>query len=117
MARSTAFPRQPATPVLSLSKRPAADRDPAVLANAQLAALSRTATAVLRATGDAQQQIAQRTGQLQKEALLQLRQAVTPGEIVAVQTALFVAGWQHSLQCSQDIARAWMAMGSDQRLH
>lgn len=109
MARSTAIHSQPATH--------AATPDPAALANAQLAALSRAASAVVRATGDAQQQIAQRTTLLQKEAALKMRQAVTPGEIVAVQTALFVAGWQHSLQCSQDLARVWMAMGSGPRLH
>jgi hypothetical protein len=90
---------------------------PADVANAPLAAFSRTASAVVRATGDAQQQIAARTGLLQKEAALKLRHAVTPAEVVAVQTALFVAGWQHSLQCSQDLARVWMAMGSGSRVH
>jgi hypothetical protein len=109
MARSAAIHRQPATPV--------AATDATALANAQLAVLSRTASAVMRATGDAQQQIAQRTVRLQQEAVQKLRTAVTPGEIVAVQSALFVAGWQHSLQCSQDLARVWMAIGSGQRLH
>ena len=109
MARSTAIQRQPAPP--------AAATDAATIANAQLAALSRTASTVMRATGDAQQRIAQRTVLLQKEAAQKLRTAVTPAEIAAVQGALFVAGWQHSLQCSQDLARAWMAIGSGQRRH
>lgn len=115
MARSAAADRQPATPVAGPHRIDTTD--PAALANAQLALLSHTASAVMRATGDAQQQIAQRTTRLQQEAAHKLRQAITPGEIVAVQTALFMAGWQHSLQCSQDLARVWMAMGSGQRLH
>jgi hypothetical protein len=95
------------------------------LANLHLAMLSRTTGAMVRATGELQQQMARRAGLLQQEAARQLHQATNPAELMTLQTALVMAGWQHSLQCTQDLANAWLALGTagaqpardDARLH
>ena len=42
----------------------------------------------------------------------QLRMATNPAELMTVQTALMMAGWQHSIQCTTDLANAWFAIGA-----
>lgn len=81
-------------------------------ARLQGAALSRTTSAMVKATGDLQQSVVRRTGLLQKEAAHQFRLATNPAEMVAVQAALMMAGWQHSIQCTTDLANAWFAIGT-----
>lgn len=76
-------------------------------ASEPLALFSRATSAMVRAGGDVQQQWARSTGALQQQAMLQLRQATTPGEILAVQAALLLAGLQQSMECSQVVAEAW----------
>ena len=78
----------------------------------QGAAIERTASAVVKATGDLQQSVARHTDLLQQEAMHQLRMATNPAELMTVQTALMVAGWQHSIQCTTDLANAWFAIGT-----
>lgn len=78
----------------------------------QGAAIERTASAVVRATGDLQQSMARHTDLLQREAVHQLRMATNPAELMNVQTALMMAGWQHSIQCTTDLANAWFAIGT-----
>lgn len=79
----------------------------APLASEPLALFSRATSAIVRAGGDVQQQWARSTDALQKQAMRQLRQATNPGEILAVQTALLLAGLQQSMECSQVVANAW----------
>lgn len=79
----------------------------APLASEPLALFSRATSAMVRAGGDVQQQWARSTGALNQQAMRQLRQATNPGEILAVQAALLLAGWQQSMQCSQVVADAW----------
>ena len=78
----------------------------------QGAAIERTASAVVKATGDLQQSVARHTDLLQQEAMHQLRMATNPAELMTVQTALMMAGWQHSIQCTTDLANAWFAIGN-----
>lgn len=78
----------------------------------QGAALGRTASAVVQATGDLQKSVARHTDLLQQEAVHQLRMATNPAELMTVQTALLMAGWQHSIQCTTDLANAWFAIGT-----
>lgn len=89
--------------------RPTATSRPAsaTLASEPLALFSRATTAMVRASGDVQQQLARSTGALQQQAMRQLRQATTPAEILAVQAAFMLAGLQQSVQCSQVMANAW----------
>ena len=75
------------------------------------AAIARTASAVVRATGELQESMARRTGTLQREAAHQLRLATNPAELMNVQAAMLMAGWQHSLQCGTDLAKAWFSLG------
>ena len=84
----------------------------AEIARLQGDAISRTTSAMVRATGDLQQSVARHTGQLQREAVHQLRMATNPAELMTVQTALLMAGWQHSIQCTTDLANAWFAIGA-----
>lgn len=84
----------------------------AEIARLQGESFKRTTSAMVRATGDLQQSVARHTGQLQREAAHQLRMATNPVELMTVQTALFVAGWQHSIQCTSDLANAWFAIGT-----
>ena len=98
--------RAPQAPV---TERPSAA---AQVAGLQQAALSRTTSAMVKATGDVQASVARRTGALQQEAAHQFRMATNPAEMVAVQAALLMAGWQHSIQCTTDLANAWFAIGS-----
>lgn len=74
-------------------------------------AIARRTTAMFEAGGDLQQVMARRAGVLQEEAVHQLRMATNPAELMAVQAAMLMAGWQQSLQCSQDVAHAWFALG------
>lgn len=67
---------------------------------------------MVRTSSDLQQTMARRAGLLQQEAAHQLRMATNPAELVAVQTALLMAGWQHSIQCTSDLANAWFALGA-----
>ncbi|TFZ07884.1 hypothetical protein [Ramlibacter humi] len=76
------------------------------------AAIARTTGAMVRASGDLQETMARRAGLLQQEAAHQLRMATNPAELVAVQTALMMAGWQHSIQWTSDLANAWFALGT-----
>ena len=59
-------------------------------------------------------ELARRGGvdELQQEAVHQLRLATNPAELMTVHAALLMAGWQHSIQCSTDIANAWFAIGA-----
>lgn len=87
-----------------------------------LAMLSRTTSAMVRATGELQQRMAHSAALLQQEAAHQLRQATSPAELVTLQTALMVAGWQQSIQCTQDFATTWLTLGGasarrDPQLH
>jgi hypothetical protein len=84
----------------------------AEIARMQGDALSRTTSAMVKATGELQQSMARHTGQLQREAVHQLRMATNPVELMNVQTALLMAGWQHSIQCTSDLANAWFAIGT-----
>jgi hypothetical protein len=95
-------------------RRPASEKPSAAaeVAQMQRAALSRTTSAMVHATGELQESVARRTGLLQKEAAHQLRMATNPAELMAVQTALLMAGWQHSIQCTTDVANAWFAIGT-----
>ena len=79
----------------------------APLASEPLDLFSRATTAMVRAGGDVQQQLARSTGELQQQAMRQLRQATNPAEILAVQAAFMLAGLQQSVQCSQVVANAW----------
>lgn len=79
----------------------------ASLASDPLALFSRATSAMVHAGGDVQQHLARSTDALQKQAMRQLRQATNPGEILAVQTALLLAGFQQSVECSQAVATAW----------
>ena len=89
--------------------RPTATSRPASepLASEPLDLFSRATTAMVRAGGDVQQQLARSTGELQQQAMRQLRQATNPAEILAVQAAFMLAGLQQSVQCSQVVANAW----------
>ncbi|HYF19718.1 MAG TPA: hypothetical protein VEA40_17760 [Ramlibacter sp.] len=55
--------------------------------------------------------MARRTQELQRQAAHELRLATNPAELVAVQAALLMAGWQHSVQCTTDLTNAWFALG------
>ena len=90
-------------------ERPNAAAQPAGI---QQAALSRTTSAMVQATGELQRSVARRTGLLQQEAAHQFRMATNPAEMMAVQAALMMAGWQHSIQCTTDLANAWFAIGT-----
>lgn len=79
----------------------------APLASEPLDLFSRATTAMVRAGGDVQQQLARSTGELQQQAMRQLRQATNPAEILAVQAAFMLAGLQQSVECSQAVANAW----------
>lgn len=79
----------------------------ASLASEPLALFSRATSAMARAGGDVQHQLARSTDALQRQAMLQLRHATTPGEILAVQAALLLASFQQSMECSQAVANAW----------
>ena len=79
----------------------------AALASEPLDLFSRATTAMVRAGGDVQQQLARSTGELQQQAMRQLRQATNPAEILAVQAAFMLAGLQQSVECSQVVAHAW----------
>jgi len=65
------------------------------------AVIARNASAVVRSTSD-----------LQQEAARQLRMATNPAELMNVQAAMLMAGWQHSLQCTSNLAQAWFALGT-----
>jgi hypothetical protein len=91
------------------SRAHATSKHPAALAGDPLALLSRTTSAMVRAGGDVQQQMARSAGQLQQEAVRELRLATTPADLVTVQAAWMLAGWQQSMQCSQAMAHAWRA--------
>jgi hypothetical protein len=80
--------------------------------HAQAPDLTRATSAMVRATGDVQESVLRRTGLLHKEAAHQLRMATNPAEFMAVQSALLMAGWQHSIQCTTDVANAWFAIGA-----
>ena len=84
----------------------------AEVARMQGAAISRATSAMVKATGDLQHSVVRRTDLLQQEAMHQLRMATNPAELMTVQTALLMAGWQHSIQCSTDLANAWFAIGA-----
>ena len=60
---------------------------------------------------DVLSQMVQRTRLLQEEAAHELRMATNPAELLAVQAALLMAGWQHSLQCTTELTNAWFALG------
>lgn len=92
------------------TERPAATSRP-VTAEHPAAAIARRTSALVRATDAAQESISLRTGQLQKEAAHQLRLATSPAEMMAVQAAMLMAGWQHSVQCAADMASAWFSVG------
>lgn len=72
------------------------------------AALARSTTSMVQAGGA----MLSRGGQLQREAAHQMRLATNPAELVAVQAAWLMASWQHSLQCTTDLANAWFAVGA-----
>lgn len=95
-------------------KRPQDGRPGAAVGveSAQPDPIARTTSAMVRATGDLQQSVARHTSQLQREAAHQLRMATNPAELMTVQTALLMAGWQHSIQCTTDLANAWFAIGT-----
>ncbi|WP_427912704.1 phasin family protein [Ramlibacter sp. MMS24-I3-19] len=80
---------------------------PATMASEPLDLFSRATSAMVRAGGDVQQQLARSTGALNQQAMRELRHATNPGEILAVQTALMLAGWQQSMACSRTVANAW----------
>ncbi len=106
MSRTTTASR-PTQPKAADGKHAAA-----ALARTNLAMVSRTTSAVVRATGDLQQEMARRAELLQKEAAVKLRHATTPVDLVALQTGLVMAGWQQSLQCAQVMTEAWFALGN-----
>ncbi|TFZ06351.1 hypothetical protein EZ313_06810 [Ramlibacter henchirensis] len=85
---------------------------PVAAAESQAAAFSRASSAVAKVTGNLQQSMVRHTGQLQQEAVHQLRMATNPVELMNVQAALLMAGWQHSIQCTTDVANAWFAIGA-----
>ena len=70
------------------------------------------AAQAVRMQGAAIERVARRTDLLQREAVHQLRLATNPAELMNVQTALVMAGWQHSIQCTTDLANAWFAIGT-----
>lgn len=84
----------------------------AEVARRQGAAIERTASAMVRATDELQRSVTRHTDLLQQEAMHQLRLATNPAELMTVQTALVMAGWQHSIQCTTDLANAWFAIGA-----
>ena len=92
------------------TERPAATSRP-VPAEHPAALMARRTSALVKATGAAQESITLRAGQLQQEAAHQLRLATNPVEVMAVQTAMLMAGWQHSVQCTADVANAWFSVG------
>jgi hypothetical protein len=66
------------------------------------------AAALVQATGNAMKS----SSHLQQEAVHQLRMATNPAELLSVQAALLMAGWQQSIQVSTDLANAWFALGA-----
>ena len=80
---------------------------PATMASEPLDLFSRATSAMVRAGGDVQQQLARSTGALNQHAMRELRHATNPGEILAVQAAFMLAGIQQSMECSQVVANAW----------
>lgn len=109
MSRPTATPRSHRN---AGKDRPSAAAVAAEPARLQREAFSRATSAVVKATGELQQSVARHTDELQQEAVHQLRLATNPAELMAVQAALLMAGWQHSIQCTTDIANAWFAIGA-----
>ena len=76
------------------------------------AAVARGTSALAHAGEGWQRSMLSRGGQLQREAAHQLRLATNPAELVAVQAAWMMASWQHSVQCTADLANAWFAVGA-----
>jgi len=75
------------------------------------AAVARRTSELVQATGEWQSGMARRSAQLQQEAAHQLRMATNPAELMNVQAAILMAGWQHSVQCTSDLARTWFSLG------
>ncbi len=92
------------------TERPAAPSRPQA-ADHPAAAVARRTSALVQATGELQSGMARRSAQLQQEAAHQLRMATNPAELINVQAAMLMAGWQHSLQCTSDLARTWFSLG------
>ena len=76
-----------------------------------VAAAARRTSALVQATGELQKGMVKRSAQLQQEAAHQLRMATNPAELMNVQAAILMAGWQHSVQCTSDLARTWFSLG------
>jgi hypothetical protein len=94
----------------ALESRPMSTRPQGAAATGQpLALFSQATSAMVRAGGDVQLQLARSAGLLQQQAVRQLRQATNPAEVLTVQTALVLAGWQQSMECSQALVHAWRA--------
>jgi hypothetical protein len=91
------------------SRARAASKRPAAVAGDPVSLLSRTTSALVRAGGDVQEQLARSAGLLQQQAFRELRLATTPADVLTVQAAWMLAGWQQSVQCSQAMANAWRA--------
>ena len=109
MSRPTATPRSHRNPGKEVTAAAAVAAEPVRL---QQEAFSRATSAVVKATGELQQSVVRHTDELQQEAVHQLRLATNPAELMTVHAALLMAGWQHSIQCSTDIANAWFAIGA-----
>lgn len=92
--------------------RPAAQDQARTSTQHAAATAARRASAVVQATGQLQEGMARRTAQLHREAAHQLRMATNPVELMNVQAAMLMAGWQHSVQCTTDLARTWFALGA-----
>lgn len=79
---------------------------PAAAAGDPVALFSRATTAMVHAGCDVQQQLARSAGLLQQQAVRELRVATSPADLLTVQAAWMLAGWQQSVQCSQAMAQA-----------
>ena len=108
MSRPTAH----RTPRHAAQDKPNAAAAAAEPARRQAEAFTRATSAVVKATGELQQTVVRHADELQQEAVHQLRMATNPAELMNVQAALLMAGWQHSIQCTTDLANAWFAIGA-----
>jgi hypothetical protein len=70
-----------------------------------------TATGTAAPAADALSRSTAAMLELQRQAAHELRMATNPAELMAVQTALLMAGWQQSVQCTADLTGAWFALG------
>lgn len=81
----------------------AAQQNATELALQHLASLTRTASALYSETGAMQRDMLRRSAALQREAARELARAVHPGEVLNVQAAYAVAGWQQMVDFSREL--------------